>query len=60
MYMATVFGGGDIVKQLPAEARRFQNIDKAFMQVCTIFSLYYSAVSLHLKHVGLYSISDEW
>lgn len=35
MYMATVFGGGDIVKQLPAEARRFQNIDKAFMQVHT-------------------------
>ncbi len=34
MYMATVFSGGDIVKQLPAEARRFQNIDRNFMRVC--------------------------
>ena len=41
MYMATVFGGGDIVKQLPQEARRFQNIDKAFMQVrtCIVYDI---------------------
>jgi|AntAceMinimDraft_5_1070358.scaffolds.fasta_scaffold01374_11 hypothetical protein len=32
-YMDAVFRGGDIVKQLPQEAKRFYNINKQFLKM---------------------------
>ncbi|CAL8466543.1 g6079 [Coccomyxa elongata] len=38
MYVEAVFSGGDIVKQLPLEAERFQAIDKSFMEIVAFAS----------------------
>ena len=50
--MEAVFSGGDIVKQLPQEAKRFQNIDKGYMKVSQLSYLILKSCCNSILTVG--------
>lgn len=53
MYLESIFIGGDISAQLPEEAKKFDNIDKKFKEVCGVINIRLVKAVLYKSYIDI-------